>query len=287
MTVAAMSLSLSACALAARSLVRSRSSVRVAKVCAEGAFDLSGDPVGELEVEPGEFFGDGSGSAVCDETDEVVNVGADLVGMVAMRSSDHCNGLQCREGRKGRYRDDLVDDHIAVACGDDDAFWLCGCEGEAPGKRERTTLGVTRKRVVCEIHHIDLDHAVSDSDLDIAASHDRDDLISEELTDQFCLGTGDGVRVGCRSRDRSQPEEHSDTTDENPWLRCWEPAECFDSTGKHGAAFTGDDDRSVTRHAAPPLAGSVTTRRAFRDLVLGRRPDLGLRRPGSVPGTGC
>ena len=126
--------------LADRSLLRSRSSVwRVAKVCAEGAFDPSGDPVGELEVEPGEFFGDVFCTAIRDQTYEVVNVGADLLGIVAMRSSDHGNGLQCREGREGRYRDDLVDDHIAIAGGDDDAFRLGGCEREAPGKSVRSS----------------------------------------------------------------------------------------------------------------------------------------------------
>ena len=68
------------CLRAGGSVVGAESEQRVAKVCAEGAFDLSGDPVGEFEVEPGELFGDGSGTAVCDETDEVVNVGPTLWG---------------------------------------------------------------------------------------------------------------------------------------------------------------------------------------------------------------
>ena len=62
------------CLRAGGSVVGAESEQRVAKVCTEGAFDLSGDPVGALEVEPGGFFGDGSGTAVCDETDEVVKL---------------------------------------------------------------------------------------------------------------------------------------------------------------------------------------------------------------------
>ena len=45
------------CLRGSESVVGAEPDQRVAKVSAEGAVDLSGDPVGELEVEPGEFVG--------------------------------------------------------------------------------------------------------------------------------------------------------------------------------------------------------------------------------------
>lgn len=89
--------------------------------------------------------------------------------------------------------------------------------------------------------------AVSDSDLDIAAGHDRGDLISEELTDQFCLGTGDGVRVGCRSR--VDPSRRNTAT---PPMRT------------HGCVF-GNLPSASTARASTELRSPVT--------MVGRSPD--------------
>ncbi len=62
---------------------RSSGVARVPQVAAEGSGDLIGDPYGELPIAGGDLVCDCPRAGAAYEADEVVDIGADLLGMVA------------------------------------------------------------------------------------------------------------------------------------------------------------------------------------------------------------
>ena len=122
-----------------------------------------------------------------------MDIGADLLGMFAMRPPDHRDGLQRNERPDRCERDHRSGDDRPNAIPHHNVLWGCRAKGFATRQSERTSLDVAGQRIVVEVHHVDPYDTVVHEHLDLAPGDDRRVVVPGELIEERCLRPSNGV----------------------------------------------------------------------------------------------